>query len=49
MMSKTFNNFETFPVFFVDLFSRLVDDVEDVRTRENRTSGQDQFPLKKPV
>jgi hypothetical protein len=41
---------QTFPIFFVDLVvRRLVNDVEDVRTRKNRTSGQAQFPLKEPV
>jgi hypothetical protein len=41
---------QTFPVFFVDLVvCRLVNDVEDVRARKNRTSGQAQLPLKEPV
>ncbi len=41
---------QTFPIFFVDLVvCRLVNDVEDVRTRKNRTSDQAQLPLKEPV
>jgi hypothetical protein len=41
---------QTFPVVFVNLVvRRLVNDVEDVGARKNRTSGQAQLPLKEPV